>query len=341
MEKTKIWIYLSFAFSALILAVILLSTFNEETFLYLSHLNIYSLILAIVLRFISFSLWAERIRVMSKALGYTVPFKTCFLAVIANLLVAAITPSSAGGEPVRIHELFKSGVKVGDATAVVITERLIDAVILVIMAAIGLALMWNAVKDLGNAFFVLIFFSISMLLLFDLILVLAARYPAPVKEKVNRILSAVQKRWTSPAVERFASRTDTEFDRFSSGLASFGGHARMGLLHASLYSFLFWMSEFLVASVILTGLGLPPSVGNSLFAQIIIALISMIPLTPGAAGIAEISAASLYALFVPTAVLGVFIVLWRMIMFYLNIILGLVGTMLIVRREVSQESTSE
>jgi uncharacterized protein (TIRG00374 family) len=86
------------------------------------------------------------------------------------------------------------------------------------------------------------------------------------------------------------------------------------------------------------GLGLPPSLGNSIFAQIIIALVSMIPLTPGASGIAEISATSLYALFVPTAILGVFILLWRLIMFYLNVLLGLVGTILIVKREVTSEN---
>jgi glycosyltransferase 2 family protein len=340
MDKKKIWIYGSFAISAIILAIILLSTFHEETFQYLSHLNILCLILAIALRVLSFSVWAERMRAMSRALGYTVPFKTCFIVVISNLLVAAITPSSAGGEPVRIHELFKSGVKVGDATAVVITERFLDAIILVIMAAIGILLMWESVTGLGDAFVLVIFFSIGMLLLFDLILILAVKYPVQVKGRVNQILGGIKKRWNRPSVERFASRTDEEFDHFTSGLTAFAGPARMGLIRGFCYSFLFWLSEFLVASIILVGIGLPPSIGNSLFAQIIIALVSMIPLTPGASGIAEISAASLYALFVPTAVLGVFILLWRLIMFYLNVVFGLIGTMLIVRREVTQGTDS-
>jgi uncharacterized protein (TIRG00374 family) len=338
MDKRKIWIYLSFAFSALVLGIILLSTFNEETFEYLSHLNIYCLILAITLRLASFSFWAERIRVMSQALGYVVSFKTCFIAVIANLLVASITPSSAGGEPVRIHELFKSGMKVGDATAVVITERFLDAIILVILAVTGILLMWDTIAHLGGAYIAVIFGSIGLLLLFDLILILAVKYPDNVKGWVDRILMGIIRRWDNPSIRKFASRTDEEYDHFSSGLASFAGHERIGLLTGFGFSLLFWLSEFMVASVILVGLGLPPSVGNSLFAQIIIALVSMIPLTPGAAGIAEVSAASLYALFVPTAVLGVFILLWRLIMFYLNIVCGIIGTMLIVRREVSQDT---
>ena len=336
MDKKKIWIYGSFAFSVLILAIILLSTFNKETCGYLAHLNIFCLFLALALRIVSFSLWAQRMRVMSRSLGYIVPFKTCFLAIIANLLISAITPSSAGGVPVRIHELFKSGVEVGDATAVVITERFLDAIILVIMAAIAIILMWKSVASLGYAYVIVIFISMGMLLLFDLILILAVKYPVQMKERVNRILGAIKKRWNRPSVEKFASRIDEEFDHFTSGLTAFTGRAWMGLLKGFVYSFLFWLSEFIVASVILVGLGLPPSIENSLFAQIIIALVSMIPLTPGASGIAEVSAASLYALFVPTAILGVFILLWRLIMFYLNVVIGLIGTMLIVKREVSK-----
>lgn len=338
MEKKKIWMYLSFSISAFILAIIVFSTFNKETLQYLSHLNISCLILAVVLRIVSFALWAERMRIMSRALGYIVSFQTCFLAVNANLLIGAITPSSAGGEAVRIHELYKAGVNIGDATAVVITERFLDAIILVILAVIGIALMWPSVVGLGDAFVVVIFFSIGMLLLFDLILILAVKYPVMVKGRVNHILLAIKKRWDRPAVGKLSLKIDEEFDHFSSGLTAFAGHARMGLFLGFCYSFLFWFSEFIVASVILVGLGLPPSIGDSLFAQIIIALVSMIPLTPGAAGIAELSAASLYALFVPTAVLGVFILLWRLIMFYLNIIFGIIGTILIVRREVTKKS---
>ena len=131
-------------------------------------------------------------------------------------------------------------------------------------------------------------------------------------------------------MRKFITRVDEEYDHFTSGLAAFAGHGKIGVMQGFVFSFLFWISEFIIASVILVGLGLPPSIGNSICAQIIIALVSMIPLTPGASGIAEISATTLYALFVPTAVLGVFILLWRLIMFYLNVVLGLVGTIVIL-----------
>lgn len=338
MEKQKLWVYGSFAFSAVILVIILFSTFNEETLIYLQHFNIYYLIVAIGLRFFAFGLWAQRMKVMSMGLGHRVSFWRCYLAVIANLLVAAITPSSAGGEPIRIHELYKSGMKVGDATAVVITERFLDAIILIILAVGAILLMWDVIVGLGTAMIGVIFFSIGVLLLFDILLILAAKYPLQVKEKVMRLLNWVGRKFHTPAIHHIISRTDEEYDHFTSGLASFANRGKYGLIWGFIFSLFFWISEFIVASVILLGLGLPPLLGNSMFAQIIIALVSMIPLTPGASGIAEISATSLYALFVPTAVLGIFILLWRLIMFYLNVVLGLIGTILIVRREVSEDT---
>jgi len=59
----------------------------------------------------------------------------------------------------------------------------------------------------------------------------------------------------------------------------------------------------------------------------------MIPLTPGGSGVAEIAATSLYSLFVPSAIVGVFVLLWRLILYYLNIFLGILSSVIIVRRE--------
>ena len=65
-------------------------------------------------------------------------------------------------------------------------------------------------------------------------------------------------------------------------------------------------------------------------------VISLLPFTPGGAGLAEASAASLYGLFVPSSSLGVLVVLWRLIVFHLNILLGLGAGLAIVRREAAR-----
>ncbi len=59
----------------------------------------------------------------------------------------------------------------------------------------------------------------------------------------------------------------------------------------------------------------------------------MLPLTPGSSGIAEVGATSMYALFIPAAIVGVFVVIWRIVLYYFNIALGIISSLIIVRRE--------
>ena len=43
----------------------------------------------------------------------------------------------------------------------------------------------------------------------------------------------------------------------------------------------------------------------------------------------------MYALFIPSAILGIFVVIWRLVLYYFNIALGIISSILIVRREAT------
>ncbi len=101
------------------------------------------------------------------------------------------------------------------------------------------------------------------------------------------------------------------------------------------FTVLFWISEFLVASLLLMSLGQQPFVAESFLFQLVIAIIMMVPLTPGSSGIAEISASSLYILIVPASILGIFILLWRLLLYYFNIAVGLIASVYIFKRELT------
>ena len=92
------------------------TTFTEETIGYILSFNIFFLLLAIGFRILALILWGLRIVLMSRSLGYRVGLLYSLNMVLAGLLAGTITPGQAGGEPVRVHELFRAGVKIGDAT---------------------------------------------------------------------------------------------------------------------------------------------------------------------------------------------------------------------------------
>jgi hypothetical protein len=338
MEKSQVkWLYISIGFSLLVLVIILLLTVNENTVQYLKEINPFFLLLAFLIHVLSMCFWALRIQKMTGSLGYRIGFFYSLNLVFANLLLAAITPSQAGGEPVRIHELYRADVPLGDATAIVIMERVLDGIVLAFLAAFAMIVLADLWKSLGVISQVMVLitwiFVIGCLLLFYL----AIKRPDNVKNVVNHIAGFFTRGWEITRVEELIMRADKEIDNFNEAVIKFVKSAKGGLLWGMLFTLLYWISEILIASLILLGLGQQPLILESFVIQLVLAILMMLPLTPGASGIAEVGATSLYALFIPASIVGIFVVIWRMVLFYFNIALGILSSILIVRREAKSK----
>ena len=328
------WLVISVSFSLVVLALVLRFTVTEQTFEYLRRLNPLLLLLAIVFHFLAYGFWAMRIRVMAASLGHQVEFSYCLNLVMANLLAGAITPAQAGGEPVRIHQLYRHDVPLGDATAVVVVERVLDAIILGVAGIAAIFILGELVADVPTDLTIVIFIAWMVMVLFIAAFVFSMRNPAFLKRFLKRISRLFVKRWDFKKVERLIASIDREVDNFHDSLSRFMAHGRAGLLKGAFFTALFWFSEFIIVSLILMGLGEQPYYLLSLVAQIVIAIIMMIPLTPGSSGIAELSATSIYGLFINTSIVGVLVVVWRAIFYYLNIAVGIIASIPIIQREM-------
>jgi uncharacterized protein (TIRG00374 family) len=334
MEKSqRKWLYISVGFSLFVLIVILYFTINENTLQYLKQINPWFLLLAFMTHILTMCFWAWRVQKMSGSLGYRIGFFYSLNLVFANLLAAAVTPAQAGGEPVRIHELYKANVPLGDATAVVIMERVLDGIALAALAAFAMIVLTEQWKSLGAISEIMVYvtwiFVAGCLFLFYL----AIRRPDVVKKVVSRAARFFTSKWESAKVEELVLRADKEIDHFQAAVIKFVKSAKGGLLWGMLFTLLYWVSEIITASLILIGLGQPPLFLESFVIQLILAILMMLPLTPGSSGIAEVGATSMYALFIPASIVGIFVVIWRIVLYYFNIALGILSSIIIVRRE--------
>jgi uncharacterized protein (TIRG00374 family) len=271
---------------------------------------------------------------MSGSLGYRIPFFYSLNLVFANLLVAAITPSQAGGEPVRIHELYKANVPLGDATAIVIMERVLDGIALAALAAFAMIVLSEQWKSLGAISEIMVYITCVFVGGCLFLFYLGIRRPDVVKSVVNRVARFLARNWETTRVEELIERADKEIDNFQGAVIRFVKSAKGGLLWGMVFTLLYWVSEIVIASFILVGLGQPPLILESFVIQLILAILMMIPLTPGSSGIAEVGATSMYALFIPASIVGIFVVIWRIVLYYFNIALGILSSIIIVRREV-------
>ncbi|MEN6516687.1 MAG: flippase-like domain-containing protein [Methanospirillum sp.] len=337
MDRTqRRWAWLSIGFSLVVLAVVLYLTVDRNTLELLLNFNPFYLLLALLLRTFSLVFWAFRMTELSKALRYHVGVRYAFLVVTANLFAGAITPGQAGGEPVRIHGLYRAGLKIGDATAVVLMERVLDGVVLSLMgviAMIALGPLWLSlppwiIAGMGLAWA----FMVGLILL----LAFAVRHPERVKVLVMRVLGWAERRFPGERLRKAAAGAERETDVLFASLLYFTSKGRRGLVMGGLCTAAFWSSEFFVASLILIALGQAPFVAESFLFQLIIAIVSTVPLTPGSSGIAEIAATSLYVLIVPSSIVGVFVLLWRALLYYYNIVVGAIGSLWVVRKEITR-----
>ena len=331
------WLLVSISFSVLVLIGVLYFTVDEMTVEYLSRINPLYLALAVLFHIVSLVFWALRIQGMSASLGFRVNFKHCLNLVLANMLVAAVTPSEAGGEPGRIHVLYRANVPVGDATAVVVMERILDGIVLGLLGAFSMLFLgryWSSLTSGFSGLSLLMYTAWILVTLFVLFFVYSVKNPDSLKRVLKWISRWIDRRWRLKRLESLLDTIDREVDNFNAGLVKFMNHGRSGLVWGFLFTLLFWLSEFAIASLLLVGLGQPPYLIESFVVQLIIAIIMMIPLTPGSSGIAELGATSLYSIFVPSSIVCVFVLLWRLILYYLNILLGLLSSLVIVRREI-------
>ena len=342
MERSQVkWLYISVGFSLAVLIVILYLTINANTITYIKKINPLFLLLAFLTHILTMCFWAMRVKKMSGSLGYPIGFWYSLNLVFANLLAAAITPAQAGGEPVRIHELYKADVPLGDATAIVIMERVLDGIALAGLGAFAMIVLTDQWKSLGAISEIMVYvtwiFVAGCLFLFYL----AIRRPDVVKRVVNRCTLLFTKTWEKKRVEELLTRADKEIDNFHDAVIKFVRSAKGGLGWGMVFTLLYWVSEIITASLILVGLGQPPLILESFVIQLILAILMMIPLTPGSSGIAEIGATSMYALFIPAPVVGIFVVIWRIVLYYFNIALGILSSIIIVRREAKNAENIE
>jgi glycosyltransferase 2 family protein len=336
MDKSqKKWLYISVGFSILVLIIILYLTINENTLQYLRQVNPVFLLLAFLTHILTMCFWAWRVQKMSGSLGYRIGFLYSLNLVFANLLAAAVTPAQAGGEPVRIHELYKADVPIGDATAVVIMERVLDGIALAGLAAFSMLVLTEQWKSLGAISEAMVYITWIFVAGCLFIFYLAMKRPGVVKKVVNRCARILTKKWETSAVEELILRADKEIDNFHDAILRFVNTAKTGLVWGMLFTLLYWVSECVTASLILIGLGQPPLLFESFVINLILAILMMMPLTPGSSGIAEVGATSMYALFIPASIVGIFVVIWRLVLYYFNIALGILSSIIIVRREAN------
>ena len=277
----------------------------------ISRVNGWFLLLAVALHVFSWVLYSLRLKLLSSMAGHQITFPLSFRCTLASNFIAAITPSSAGGEPLRIKVLADDGMSYGAATAVVISERLLDSIFFLTSLALFLMV---------SGFFAGFGLKVGAIFLLFLLAFLAFLRQLIIRPKrVARLMEWIKKKTGNRAIILTIER---EIWLFRDAGIQLVKETMRCLPVLVVMTALIWFSDFMVPSALLAGMAQDPSILLSVTAQNILAIVSLLPLTPGASGIAELGMSYLYSTFVSPALLLPLIVLWRLITYFFNIVVG-------------------
>ncbi|MDG6218301.1 MAG: flippase-like domain-containing protein [Candidatus Thermoplasmatota archaeon] len=324
-KNVRLLIILSIVFSITIIALILYLTIDDQTIIHLTEtpINYLFLIAAAGINLIYWSLWGIRLKILSNAIEptFNISLLKSTKIVIANLFLANITPSMAGGEPVRIYLLNKEGLHIGGATAAVLGERLLDAIVLLLSVPFAFFILSQYIKGgiLNTFLYVAVVFFIIVLILFAL----ALKKPLHTKRFVLWIAKKLSRFSRQP--EKYTQRVkriSTEIDNFHESMMFFVTKGKKTFFIAGILTIIFWMTGWIIPILILMGLGITPFIIESCAAQILLVIVAMMPTTPGSSGVSEGGTAVLYGIFMPSNLIGVFVLLFRLITYHMGLILG-------------------
>ena len=269
------------------------------------------LVLGLVLHMLSWIFYAVRLKFLASLAGHEITFRLSLISTLASNFLAALTPSSAGGEPLRIKMLADDGMSYGSATAVAVGERLLDSIFFV--AALAIFLIFSNFLT-GFGLKIGAFFVILLILLLTFLWQLVSR-----PERISGFIAWLKKKTGNRPI---VYSIEKEIWLFRDAGIQLAREALRRTPAMAVLTALIWMCDFLVPSALLIGMGADPKFLLSITSQIILAIIAILPLTPGGSGVAELSMSYLYSMFVPPLLLGPLVILWRVSTYFSNIVVG-------------------
>ncbi|WP_048204658.1 lysylphosphatidylglycerol synthase transmembrane domain-containing protein [Methanococcoides methylutens] len=318
------WLVISLLLSFTSIVFLLVFTVDTTTIDSILNIKKEAILAAIALQVFSYIVWGLRTKFMCQSLGHDISLLKTTEIAISSLLVAAVTPSSAGGEALRVHLLSKNEIPIGQATSVVIGERLTDAFLILVTAPIALYIFRGVIP--GENFDILLITGEAVLLSALGILIYAVWKPHRIKRMIHFLVHRTRRfhgRKTDEALAHLLKKVDTEVDDFHFGLRYLLRKGRRGLLYGTICTIIYRCTLYSILPIILSGLNQPPEVVVAFAAQILLTIVMIIPATPGASGVAEFGASSLFSVLVASpALIGITVLAWRALTYYTNIIAG-------------------
>ncbi|TDX49192.1 lysylphosphatidylglycerol synthase transmembrane domain-containing protein [Orenia marismortui] len=314
---------LSLIVSILALVLLFAFTINEDTINKIKKLNHFYLLLAIVVNILMWVVGGLRIKLIANALEEEISLKFAVQTFLVGAFVSNVTPFASGGGPFQVLLLHRKGISLGKSSTVIIVQFVLRLLFFSFLSPLFFFLF----SDLINPGIIpsSIFNSLIIIsLVISAIIVYFIWQPDKIKviAKSLKKLNFLKVLMKSERANSLLDKLYKEMEEFHDSLWELTKYKKTSLIWAAFFTVVFWVLFFIIAPIILLGLGAKPFFVQAFVTQTIFYLILPYIPTPGGSGVAEFGFATLFSSFVPAGLIGLLAILWRFLTFYLVIIIG-------------------
>ncbi len=304
---------------------------GEQILAAIQNVNYLWLMMAIVALLFRDGFYIYRIRHLSKkALTWVGSFYTIILWEFSS----AISPSAVGGTAVASFILMKEGISFGKSLAYVMVSAILDNLFFLILGAVVLTL--NVLEVYPNGIFHLevvegvpdgtsevlrytFYTSYTVILLYNSLMMYGLFFqPAAIKWLFIKITSI-------GFLKRFQKGAAHQGDELVIASAQLKGIGAGYWIKGIVSTILVWTSRYFIVNCLIAAFfGLAFADHAIIFSRhVILWVVLIIAITPGAAGIAEYAFKGFFTPYALTLT-GIIAILWRMITFYPYLIAGVI-----------------
>ncbi len=270
---------------------------------------------------------------VSKALYPKMTFFSSWRTTMVGQFFNGITPFASGGQPMQAYCMKKDGVPLGTATSALLTKFLVYQTTLTIFSIIAMIRFpFFTSKILGFGLLVGTGFLINTIV--AALLILASWKPDFLMKLAHLLLAAGSKLKLVKRKEQLTASFSNEIEGFKHCGQYLWQH-KIVLLQITFYTILQLLFFFLVPCFLCLAFGIGKSNLFTIFAAgAFVHMVSCFVPIPGASGGAEGCFLLFFSIFCPeSGIIGLIIIMWRMLTFYLPTASGMLVFQLVPHRK--------
>lgn len=340
------WVLQGVALAGVATVVVFCFTVRAETWTQLRSFNLLWLPVLVGMVFTAWACNGARVWLFCRALGYPLKYRTALQASLSQEFGVAATPAGIGGAVIRLTLLKRAGVPVAHSGSMLASDAAIDVLFFALLAPFAAWVMLHdalfaRVLERIDSRVVLPGFLAALAGVALLVVLLRCAW---FHRLVERLAGATHfgRAKRLPARHRFLRRaTARTLRRMREALALLWGRRKSALVLNFLLSAVQWTCRYSLLPLILWAVHTPVNPVPLFLAQGLLFMISMAVVVPGGGGAVEVLAALILPAFVPVALVGAVVLLWRLTTFYLYLLGGGTAFFLAVRQRRLVEAVAE